>query len=54
MTEEELQRAAKDACNEYHRKWRRKNPDKVRARNRRYWERKALQAAENQTAAQEG
>lgn len=29
--------------NEYAKAWRAKNPDKVRANNRRYWERKALE-----------
>lgn len=36
--------AAKMAQREYARQWRRKNPDKVRENNRRYWEKKAAQA----------
>ena len=35
--------AAKMAQREYARQWRRKNPDKVRENNRRYWEKKAAQ-----------
>ena len=35
--------AAKMARREYARQWRRKNPEKVRESNRRYWERKAQQ-----------
>ena len=40
-------RAAK---REYDRQWRKNNPDKVRAKNRRYWKKKAIemQAAGNQ------
>ncbi len=43
--------AAKIAQREYARQWRRKNPEKVRAINRRYWERRAakLQASEGRT-----
>jgi DnaJ-domain-containing protein 1 len=35
---------------EYDRQWRKNNPDKVRAKNRRYWEKQArkMQAARNQ------
>ncbi len=42
---EEQARATRAA---YFREWRRKNPDKVRANNKRYWERRAqkLQASE--------
>lgn len=36
---------ARAAQREYLREWRRKNPDKVRENNRRYWERKAQQMA---------
>lgn len=42
MTEEA--RAAKRL---YEKEWRKRNPDKVRARNARYWERKAAQKAED-------
>lgn len=32
---------AREARREYMREWRKKNPEKVRAINRRYWERRA-------------
>lgn len=32
---------ARDARNAYMREWRKKNPDKVKAANTRYWEKKA-------------
>lgn len=32
---------AREAQREYLREWRKKNPDKVKAQSRRYWERKA-------------
>ena len=53
MTQEEICEAARKACNEYNREWRRRNPDKVRARNQIYWEKKAMQAAERQGKTQE-
>lgn len=34
--------AAKEARRQYQRQWNKKNPDKVRAAQARYWERKAL------------
>lgn len=37
---------ARKAQREYMREWRRKNPEKVRAINKRYWERKAEKLAE--------
>ena len=33
--------AAKEAKNKYKREWRKNNPEKVRAANERYWEKKA-------------
>lgn len=44
---------AKQARREYYREWRRKNPDKVKATQQRYWLRKAeqIQRAEQRTAA---
>lgn len=41
----ELSNQAKEAQRAYLREWRRKNPEKVRESNRRYWERKAQQMA---------
>jgi hypothetical protein len=46
----ELSEAAKAARRAYHKEWRAKNKDKVKERNRRYWEKKAL---EMETAAKE-
>ena len=37
----EMSEAAKAARNAYKRRWAKENPDKVKAANRRYWERKA-------------
>lgn len=44
--DKQLSKAAKSIRNEYYRQWRAANPDKVRAKNRRYWEKKAAKAAE--------
>lgn len=38
---ETMSKKARAAKNEYYKRWRAKNPDKVRASNQRYWERKA-------------
>ena len=40
---------ARKAQREYMREWRRKNPEKVRAINKRYWERRAAKLAEKKT-----
>lgn len=40
-----MSEAARKARNDYHNEWAKKNPDKVKAANRRYWERKAQEAA---------
>lgn len=39
-----MSEAARAARNEYKRRWAKNNPDKVKAANCRYWERKALEA----------
>lgn len=44
----ELSNLAKEAQRAYLREWRRKNPEKVRESNRRYWERKAAQLEQEQ------
>lgn len=41
MDKKTMQEIAKGVQREYQREWRRKNPDKVREKNRRYWEKKA-------------
>jgi len=40
----EMSEAAKAARNAYKRRWAKENPDKVKAANRRYWEKKAQEA----------
>lgn len=42
---ENLSQRALEARREYQRQWCKKNPDKVRERNRTYWERKAARMA---------
>lgn len=49
MNEKQLHEKALEMRRAYQKEWRRKNKDKVRASNRRYWERKA-----QKTAQQEG
>lgn len=39
-----MSEAARLARNRYKREWAKKNPEKVKAANRRYWERKAQEA----------
>ena len=46
MPDKKIHELAKEAQRQYQREWRAKNPDKVRAKNRRYWERKARQLLE--------
>lgn len=36
----EVEKMAKEAQNRYAREWRKKNPDKVRETNRKYWVRR--------------
>lgn len=47
--EMELSPEAKRARNEYFRKWREANKDKVKELRRKHWEKKAQQMAENQS-----
>lgn len=46
MSDAERREAARQARNAYHREWRAKNKDKVKANNDRYWEKKAEQLQE--------
>lgn len=39
-----IEEQARQARNEYAREWRRKNPEKARAANMRYWAKKAAEA----------
>ena len=43
--------AAKEARRAYKRKWARENPDKIKAQQARYWEKKAAAAAAEAAAA---
>lgn len=38
-----VEAARREAQRQYQRAWRAKNPDKVREKNRRYWEKKGLE-----------
>lgn len=44
----------REAMNAYHRKWRRENPDKVRAITMRYWMKKAAEMDAAQEAKKDG
>jgi len=50
LTTQELETARKKAQAAYHREWRRKNPEKVKEANRKYWAKKAaaMEAARNE------
>ena len=51
MSEREIQELVREERRRYAREWRKKNPEKVRAANQRYWERKVqarLAADDNQ------
>lgn len=45
--------AAREARRNYKREWNRRNKDKVREAQARYWERKAAKAAQDQTQESE-
>ena len=45
---EMMSQEAKKSRNEYYRRWRAANPEKVKEKNRRYWERRAAREKENQ------
>lgn len=44
-SEKKLDKQARIARAEYYREWRRRNPDKVRENNRRYWQKRAERLA---------
>lgn len=50
-TDEELKEMAREKNREYKRKWREANKDKIREYNQRYWEKKALEAIEEEKEA---
>ena len=43
MNREEIQELVREERRRYAREWRAKNPDKVKAANARFWEKKALE-----------
>ena len=45
---EQMTQEALEARREYQREWSRKNPDKVREKNRRYWEKLAAKRKEKE------
>ena len=45
MAGRKMDEAAREARNAYYREWRKKNPEKVRAANEKYWIRKAEETA---------
>ena len=51
MENDYMSKQARDELNRYHREWRKNNPDKVKERNKRYWERRA---AMREVAEREG
>ena len=51
MSAKNLEELAREAQREYNKEWRRKNPDKVRAKNERYWRRRAARLAAEKEAA---
>lgn len=46
--------AARMAKREYARQWRRRNPEKVRENNRRYWEKKAAKRKNDESEVKNG
>ena len=51
LTDKEIQELAKELQREYLREWRKKNPDKVKEYNQRYWRRRALRELKEQQDA---
>lgn len=54
MTAKELQELARQERNKYAKEWRKNNPNKVKAANQRYWERKAAKRREEVDGADNG
>lgn len=48
-SEKRLDEQARAARAEYFREWRRKNPDRVRETNKRYWQKRAMRLAAEKT-----
>jgi hypothetical protein len=51
LRDEQMSDQAKEAQLAYRREWARKNPDKIRAQQRRYWEKRAKRQQEAQNEA---
>lgn len=47
LTDAELEELARKKRNEYHRNWRKNNPDKVKQYNQNYWLKRALKEESN-------
>lgn len=50
MNNEEMKELARQERNRYFREYRKRNPDKVREANRKYWERRAAKAVAEKEA----
>ncbi len=48
LINEQLEELAREIQREYLREWRKKNPDKVKEYNQRYWRRRALRELKEQ------
>ena len=51
---EQLSQEALEARREYQREWSRKNPEKVREKNSRYWEKLAAKRKEREHESEKG
>ena len=50
----EMSEQAREAQREYNREWARKNPEKVKAKNQKYWERRAARLAKERGGGENG
>lgn len=53
MCEREIQELVREERRRYAREWRAKNPEKVKAANQRYWERRARERVSTEDKRQE-
>lgn len=53
MREKDIQELARIARREYHRAWRAKNKEKIKATNARYWAKKATQLLRSEEQSKE-
>lgn len=54
MAEIVMTKAAREAKRQYHRRWRKKNPDRVASAQARYWEKQAQKIAAEVEEREEG